>query len=76
MLAASTPARRDNLAQALATSSPPIRAVAWTTRHSPLEALSAALATRPHARRPPLASAEIPAPDNPTDPAPPPAPHA
>ncbi|MDQ3401314.1 MAG: hypothetical protein M3470_09950, partial [Chloroflexota bacterium] len=65
VLAVPTPARRDNLAQALATSSAPIRCVVWTPRLSPIEALSDA-----------LARAEIPEPDNPTDPAPPPAPHA
>ena len=72
-LAVPTPARRDHLAQALATSSAPIRAVVWTPQRSPLEALSDALAARPPASRPPL---EIPEPDTPIAPAPPPAPHA
>ena len=76
VLAAPTPARRDNLAQALATSSAPIRAVVWTPQRSPLEVLTDALAARPRASRPPLASSEIPEPDQPTAPVPPPAPHA
>jgi len=76
VLAVPTPARRDHLAQALATSSAPIRAVVWTPQRSPLEALTDALAARPRASRTPRASAEAPDPDNPTDPAPPPAPHA
>ena len=76
VLAAPTPARRDNLAQALATSSAPFRTVVWTPQRSPLDALSDALAARPRARRPSLARTEIPGPDDPTDPAPPPAPHA
>lgn len=76
MLAVPSPARRDNLAQALATSSAPIRCVVWTPRLSQLEALSDSLAARPLARRAPLASAETPGPDNPIGLAPPPAPYA
>jgi len=73
VLAVPMPARRDQLAQTLATSSAPIRAVVWTLKRSPLEALTEALATRQAASRPPL---EIPEPDTPIAPAPPPAPHA
>jgi Replication-relaxation len=76
VLAVPTPARRDNLAQALATSSAPFRTVVWTPSRSPLEALSDALAARPPARRARPVPTEIPEPDNPTAPAPPPAPHA
>lgn len=76
VLAAPTPARRDNLAQALATSSAPIRCVVWTPRLSPLESLLDALAARPPARCARRVTTEIPEPAKPTDLAPPPAPHA
>jgi Replication-relaxation len=76
LLAVPTPARRDHLAQALAKISAPIRTVVWTPPRSPLDALSEALAASPLAPSPTLADAEIPDPEPPTAPVPPPAPHA
>jgi len=67
VVAAPTPARRDNLARALAGSSAPIRVAVWTPERSPLAALGEAL---------PLLHAAIPIPDDTIDLAPPPAPHA
>jgi Replication-relaxation len=66
VVAAPTPARRDNLARAPATSSPPMRIALWTAERSPLAALREAL---------PLAHTPF-VPDGSTDLAPPPAPHA
>jgi hypothetical protein len=67
VVAVPTPARRDNLARALASSSAPLRVIAWTPERSPLAALRDAL---------PLASTNSSVPDDPTALAPPPAPHA
>jgi Replication-relaxation len=67
VVAAPTPARRDNLARALASSSAPLRVITWTPERSPLAALREAL---------PLASTNSSVPDDATDLAPPPAPHA
>jgi Replication-relaxation len=75
VVAAPTPARRDGLARALAASSAPIRVTVWTPQRSALEAL-AAVPARPRPSNPPRSQTEIPAPDHPTDLAPPPAPHA
>jgi len=67
VVAVPTPARRDNLARALAGSSAPLRVITWTAERSPLAALREAL---------PLASTNHSVPDDATDLAPPPAPHA
>ena len=68
VVAAPTPARRDNLAHALASSSSPFRVIAWTPERSPLAALREAL---------PLAHTDPSVPqDPPNGLAPPPAPHA
>jgi hypothetical protein len=67
VVAVPTPARRDNLARALAGSSAPLRVITWTTERSPLAALREAL---------PLASTNLSVANDPTDLAPPPAPHA
>jgi Replication-relaxation len=67
VVAAPTPARRDNLAQALATSSVPLRVVVWTPERPPLAALREAL---------PLAHAHLSITDDESALAPPPAPHA
>jgi hypothetical protein len=67
VVAVPTPARRDNFARALASSSAPLRVIAWTPERSPLAALRDAL---------PLASTNSSVPDDPTALAPPPAPHA
>jgi hypothetical protein len=75
VLAVPSPARRDNLARALAGSSAPIHIVVWTPRHSPLEALIDALAA-PRQSRPPLTESDVPEPEHLSSPAPPPAPHA
>jgi hypothetical protein len=67
VVAVPTPARRDNLARALAGSSASLRVITWTTERSPLAALREAL---------PLASTNHSVPEDATDLAPPPAPHA
>jgi hypothetical protein len=67
VVAAPTPARRDNLARALAESSAPLRVITWTPERSALVAVREAL---------PLARTNRSLPDDPTDLAPPPAPHA
>ena len=67
VVAAPTPARRDNLARALAESSAPLRVITWTPERSPLATLAEAL---------PLARTHRPIPDHQSDLAPPPAPHA
>ena len=54
----------------------PLRLTVWTPQHSPLEALADALLARPRTSRPPRTPPEIPDPEEPTDLAPPPAPHA
>ena len=76
VVAAPTAARRDGLAHALAASRVPLRLTVWTPQHSALAALADALPARPRTRGSRAAQAESPAPDNPTDLAPPPAPHA
>lgn len=67
IVAVPSPARRDNLARALAASSSLFRVIAWTPERSPLAALREAL---------PLARTDSVAPDDPNGLAPPPAPHA
>jgi len=67
VVAVPTPARRNNLARALASSSAPLRVIVWTPERSPLAALREAL---------PPASTNRSIPDDATDLAPPPAPHA
>lgn len=76
VLAVPSPARRDNLARALASSSAPIRTVVWTPGRSPLEALTEALAAPRRQGRTPLTETHVPEPEVPIAPAPPPAPHA
>jgi hypothetical protein len=68
IVAAPTPARRDGLARALATSSAPIRLTVWTPQRSALNALADALTARERAE---TAIADLT-----NDLAPPPAPHA